>query len=205
MNNKIDGKLKQPVQTYPVFGREEGCIQTKPQRIMIMGRSGSGKSTFSIKLQNILNIPLFHLDKYFFTTRWQQRDYQEFLSMQQSLVEKPCWIIDGNSTKSFEMRYSQADVCLYFNFPKWLCYYRVFKRLFHKHSAIDDRAPGCYETVTWSLLKYMWGFDARVQPILDMLKSKYPKVKFIEIKSHHDVLYFEGILLSAIATGYKNC
>ena len=79
MNNKIDGKLKQPVQTYPVFGREEGCIQTKPQRIMIMGRSGSGKSTFSIKLQNILNIPLFHLDKYFFTTRWQQRDYHSMI------------------------------------------------------------------------------------------------------------------------------
>lgn len=39
--------------------------QTIPQRIMIMGRPGSGKSTFSIKLQTMLNIPLFHLDKHF--------------------------------------------------------------------------------------------------------------------------------------------
>jgi len=29
--------------------------QTTPQRIMIMGRPGSGKSTFSIKLQSIMD------------------------------------------------------------------------------------------------------------------------------------------------------
>jgi len=36
--------------------------QTIPQHIMIIGRPGSGKSTFSIKLQALLNIPPFHLD-----------------------------------------------------------------------------------------------------------------------------------------------
>lgn len=38
-------------------------IQAVTQRIMIVGRPGSGKSTFSIKLQAILNIPLFHHER----------------------------------------------------------------------------------------------------------------------------------------------
>lgn len=118
-------------------------IEAPPKKVMIMGRPGSGKSTFSIQLQEILDIPLFHLDKYFFEANWVQRNYQDFLNQQQSLVNQPCWIIDGNSSKSLERRYSQADICLYFNFPRYLCYYRTFKRLFYKNGDIDDRAHGC--------------------------------------------------------------
>lgn len=161
-----------------------------PKRIMIMGRPGSGKSTFSIKLQSMLNVPLYHLDKHFFEANWVQRDYQAFLNQQQLFVKEPCWIIDGNSSKSLELRYSRADICLYFNFPRYLCYYRTIKRLFHKHPAIDDRAPGCRETIRWSLLQYMWGFENRVEPMLHALRASYPDVKLIELRSDCDVIHF---------------
>lgn len=177
-------------------------IQSIPQRIMIMGRPGSGKSTFSIQLQTMLNVPLFHLDKHFFEENWVQRNYQDFLNQQQHFVDKPEWIIDGNSTKSFELRYSRADICLYFNFPRYLCYYRSIKRLFHKHHAIDDRAPGCRETIRWSLLQYMWGFDKRVKPILSTLKSNYPNVKFIELRSDQEVVYFTRNLAHVIKSRF---
>lgn len=160
------------------------------KRIMIIGRPGSGKSTFSVQLQKKLNLPLFHLDKYFFEKNWVERDYQEFLSSQKEMISNPSWIIDGNSTKSYEMRYKNADLCLYFNFPRWLCYGRVFKRLFHKHPDIDDRAPECSETVRWSLLKYMWNFENRVNPILQQLQSQYPHVQFIELRSDLEVNRF---------------
>ncbi|MEI6095135.1 MAG: DNA topology modulation protein [Gammaproteobacteria bacterium] len=182
----------------PHISKTNQEIQAAPQRIMIVGRPGSGKSTFSIKLQAILNIPLFHLDKYFFEKNWVQRNYQDFLNQQQYFVDKPQWIIDGNSTKSFELRYSQADLCLYFNFPRYLCYYRTIKRLFHKHPAIDDRAQGCQETIRWSLLQYMWGFEKRVQPILSVLKSNYSNVKLIELRSDQDVICFTKNLQQVI-------
>lgn len=157
------------------------------QRIMIIGRSGSGKSTFGVKLSKIVNIPIFHLDKYFFESNWVERNYQEFLSSQIEIASNLNWIIDGNSTRSYEVRYKRADLCLYFNFPRWLCYWRVFKRLFNKNPKIDDRAPNCQETVRWSLLKYMWGFESRVNPILQLLQSKYPHVPIIELQSDKDV------------------
>ncbi|WP_158617391.1 hypothetical protein [Legionella sp. km772] len=53
---------------------------------MIIGRPGSGKSTFSVQLQKKLNLPLFHLDKYFFEKNWVERDYQEFLSSQKEMI-----------------------------------------------------------------------------------------------------------------------
>lgn len=166
---------------------ESSKLHTK---IMIIGRPGSGKSTFAICLANILNIRVFHLDKYFFEKNCIERDYQEFLSSQEDMISRASWIIDGNSTKSYEMRYACADLCLYFNFPRWLCYWRVFKRLFHKHPSIDDRAPNCPETVRWSLLKYMWNFEGRVDPILKQLQLKYPNVRLIEFRSDAEVNKF---------------
>ena len=150
-------------------------------RIMIIGRPGSGKSTFSFDLHQCLNIPLYHLDKIFFESSWKERKYKEFLDMQQQWVKSSSWIIDGNSTKSYELRYQRATHCLYFNFPRYLCYWRVFKRLWHKNPSIDDRAESCNEVVRWPLLKYMWDFDRRVKPKLEHLKNQYPQVTFIEV------------------------
>ncbi len=156
-------------------------------RIMIFGRPGSGKSTFALKLHETTGLPLYHLDKYFFENNWKERDYNEFLTIQQSLVNQDEWIIDGNSTKSFEMRYAKADLALYFNYPRYICYWRIFKRLFCKNKAIDDRAENCNETVRLSLLKYMWSFEERVKKQIAGLRSKYPNCRFTEITSDKDL------------------
>lgn len=164
------------------------------KHIMIMGRSGSGKSTFAYQLHKHLKLPLYHLDKYFFTDFWVERDYQQFLNIQQSFVNQDEWIIDGNATKSFEMRYQRAHVCLYFNLPRYLCYWRVFKRIFKKDRNIDDRANNCHEKVSWPLLTYMWSFEKRVNPILSRLKMNYPGVRFIEIRSDQQLLKINNLI-----------
>jgi hypothetical protein len=70
-----------------------------------------------------------------------------------------------------------------FYFSRYLCYWRVFKRLLYKEISIDDRADNCHEKVSWSLLRYMWGFEKQVDPILYLLNQNYPDVRFIEINS----------------------
>lgn len=156
-------------------------------RIMIFGRSGSGKSTFALRLSKATGLPLYHLDKYFFKSNWLERDYQNFLEDQQSLVNQSKWIIDGNSTKSYEMRYVKADLALYFIYPRYICYYRIFKRLFYKDKQIDDRAENCRETISFSLIKYMWNFETRISKQLANLKKRYPKCKLIEVRSDKDL------------------
>ncbi len=166
---------------------------------MIFGVSGSGKSTFATNLCNALSLaPLYHLDKYFFTNNWVERDYEEFLSIQQSFVDQDAWIIDGNAIRSLEMRYSKADMVLYFNYPLWLCYYRVFKRRLVKNSGIADRAFGCDERISLKLLKYMWTFGARVNAKIMYLRDKYPKVKFVEIKNDDELELIKNKLLAKI-------
>ena len=130
------------------------------KRIMIFGRPGSGKSTFAAWTSGSMTLPLHHLDKHFYVKDWVEQDYNEFLQIQQDFVNNECWIIDGNNTRSLEMRWSKADLVLYFNFSKAICYFRIFKRFLRQNKLFDDRAPGCAEKIRLSLLKYMWGFEA---------------------------------------------
>lgn len=152
------------------------------QRIMIFGRPGSGKSTFAFWLHRKTGIPLHHLDRHFYVENWVERKNEEFLAIQRDIVERDAWIVDGNSIRSLEMRYARADVCLYFNYPKLICLWRILKRMFHRDGAIDDRAEGCKEGVTWKLVRYMWTFEKRVRDQIRELRQKYPGVKFIEIQ-----------------------
>lgn len=160
-------------------------------RIMIFGRPGSGKSTFALVLAQKLGLPLHHLDKHFFTANWVERDYEEFLDIQYNIVAQKDWIIDGNSLHSLHTRYSEADVCFYFNYPRWLCLLRIIKRMFIKDPAIDDRAPGCKERASWMLIKYMWTFEYRLNNRLalqlNMLAEMYPQVKFYMIRNDQEL------------------
>lgn len=163
---------------------------------MIFGRPGSGKSTFALGLHQRTGLPLYHLDRYFFTANWQEHNYQSFLNIQQKLVDQDKWIIDGNNTKSLAMRYGRAELCLYFNYPRWLCYWRILKRLFHKDKKMHDRAEGCHETMCWSLLSYTWTFEHRVKQQIKELRRLYPSITFIEIRNDTELKRIEKIPFS---------
>ncbi len=149
-----------------------------PQRIMIFGRSGAGKTIFARALGKKLNIPVYHLDKYFYTHNWQQRNTEEFMNIQYNLTSRPAWIIDGNATRSFLVRYSEADTAIYFKYNRLLCLWRIFKRWFIADQSIGDKAEGCPEKLDWNLVKYMWTFDERVQKEIPFLQEQFPDVKY---------------------------
>jgi adenylate kinase family enzyme len=150
------------------------------KRILIFGRPGSGKSTLAYQLSNILNIPLHHLDRWFYIQNWIERDYEDFLYIVENLSNQDSWIIDGNALKSLEMRYAKADVALYLSYPRAICLFRVFKRYFLQNK-FDDRAPNCPEKINWKFIQYIWTFEQRIAANLATLQNKYPSVTLYKV------------------------
>jgi len=130
---------------------------------------------------------ILNLDKHFYVNNWVERDYKEFLQIQQNILDTECWIVDGNSIQSLEMRIKRADLVIYFNFNKLICTYRIFKRFLRPNKAFNDREPGCKEKINPPLLKYMWGFEERVSEDTKILRERYPNVLFKEIRCNHDL------------------
>ena len=91
------------------------------KKVIIIGCPGSGKSTFSRKLNNITGIPLFYLDMIFHKpdkTIYSQEEFDEKLS---HIMELDEWIMDGNYARTLPIRLEQCDTVFWLDYPLEMC------------------------------------------------------------------------------------
>lgn len=127
------------------------------KKIMVVGVSaGAGKSTFAAKLGKKLDLPVHHLDSYYWKAGWNESDLAEFRAAQEEIVEGGAWIIEGNYSNSFDIRLAHADTFIYLELPLRVCLYRVLKRwVTHIGKNRPDMADGCTEKMDWAFLKFI--------------------------------------------------
>ncbi|MEC5302211.1 DNA topology modulation protein [Staphylococcus shinii] len=136
-------------------------------KIIVIGSSGSGKSTLSRELSHMLEIPVYHLDKLFWKPNWVMTTKDEQFKIQNSLLDKNEWIIDGNYTGILEERLLSADTIIFLNLPRRICYYRVFKRLLKNFGKTRiDMGKDCKERINLTFLKYIWNYPKYRKPFL---------------------------------------
>lgn len=66
------------------------------KKIAIIGCAGSGKTTLAFKLKKKLNLPLYHLDQYYWKPGWGRCDFEIFRKTYDLLCEQDAWIIEGS-------------------------------------------------------------------------------------------------------------
>jgi adenylate kinase family enzyme len=133
--------------------------QSNQKRIAIIGCCGAGKSTLARILGDKLNLPVIHLDAYYWQPGWQETAKNEWLTVHQELIAGDRWIIDGNYASTMEIRLARANTIIWLDFNRYLCLWRVIKRYFQYFgSKRPDMAIGCPERFNWEFLQYVWNF-----------------------------------------------
>lgn len=84
-------------------------------RVLVIGISGAGKSTFSRALANATGLPLIHLDKEFWQPGWVQTPRLNWRAKVTELAAGERWIMDGNYDSSLDLRLPRADTALWFD------------------------------------------------------------------------------------------
>lgn len=159
------------------------------KRILIIGPGGSGKSTLSRELGNILNLPVIHLDKYFWKPHWIQTPDDEWEQFVKEIVDQEQWIMDGNYSKTLEIRLKRADTIIFLDLPRILSIYRIIKRriLYHGKTR-PDLNNECPEKLDWAFIKWVWNYKkTRRSKILNMLEQVKSEKQIFIIKTRKDV------------------
>ena len=137
------------------------------RRVLVIGISGAGKSTFSRRLAERTGLPLIHLDREFWQAGWKVTPRAEWRAKVADLAARDTWIMDGNYSGTLDARLPRADTVLWFDYPTLRCLGRVAKRIATTYGRVrPDLAPGCPEQIDWEFLRFVWDFNRKSRPLI---------------------------------------
>lgn len=162
------------------------------RKVAIIGSGGAGKSTFATQLGDKLDIPVYHLDKFLWRSNWTEIPKYEQRQIQQQLILKDEWIIDGNYGSTMDVRLQAADTIIFLDIHRVICVYRAVKRMVrYWNRTRPDMADGCNERFDFKFLKWIWNYPTTKRPaILQKLEEFSAEKKVIILASKREVKEF---------------
>ena len=143
-----------------------------------------------------LKINVYHLDALFWKPNWVGVPKDEQIKVQNDLVKKEDWIIDGNYGGTMDIRLNAADTIIFLDIPRTICVYRAFKRMLqYRNKTRPDMGEGCEERFSFEFFKWIWEYPKTKRPkILDRLKQLSKEKEVIILKSPKEVEnYIENV------------
>ena len=99
------------------------------KKVIIIGCPGSGKTTFAEKLQKKTKLPLYYLDAIWHNPDKTHIPRDEFDERIKEIFKTDKWIIDGNYSRTIEMRLIECDTVFLFDLPTEICVQGVSNRI----------------------------------------------------------------------------
>ena len=97
-------------------------------RYVVIGTSGSGKSTFSRSLAEAIRGQYIELDRLHWAPHWTERPDREFAEAVASNTEGNTWVVDGNYAVVRDIVWPRATHVVWLNFSRLVVFSRVFRR-----------------------------------------------------------------------------
>ncbi|WP_315832649.1 DNA topology modulation protein [Bradyrhizobium prioriisuperbiae] len=152
------------------------------RRVMVMGSSGSGKSTFARRLSAATGLPMVSIDALYWQPGWRPSDPFSFERRMTEAANEPTWIMDGNYISHCgELRRGLADTIVWFDLPRWVCMSGIFRRVITSYGQVrPEMAAGCPEQFDAEFIRYVWTYRRQQRPrLLAFFKGLRPDQTFI--------------------------
>ena len=161
----------------------------KPNRIIIIGPSLSGKTYFSKKLSNVINIPAYDLDDIIWKEKYTKRNsYVNVKKMFTKIHSKKKWIIEGIYGSWIEPAVKKSDLVI-------LMYPRNYKFIIRFLERLIKRKNNTFKNIKDNirLLKLSLTYNKRntVSSYKKHLKLiKKNKKPLIILRTNKDIINF---------------
>lgn len=116
------------------------------QRLIIVGGSGTGKSTLAQVLARRLELAYTELDSLYWGPDWTESSAEDFRRRVAVLVARDGWVLDGNYGKVRDLLWGRADVLIWLDYPLGLTLWRLLKRTLQRIAQRTELWQGNRET-----------------------------------------------------------
>ena len=86
------------------------------KRILVIGTSGTGKSTFAQKLSKCLKLPFFASDHFYWEPNWRIASAEKVHQQILEVIYREAWILDGNFDDEHEWMWKRADCIIWLDY-----------------------------------------------------------------------------------------
>lgn len=167
-------------------------------KYLVMGNSGSGKSTFARELQQVTQANLLPLDFLWHQTNYSEEAQAWFRSEQEKFIRaNEHWIIDGNYLGTSDLRFNHADTLILLKVPGLLSLFRVISRSFKRRIDPASRPDmprtfqEKFDREYLNFLIYIWQFpNKQVVELEKILREQSNEIQVVILKSKKDKKIF---------------
>jgi adenylate kinase family enzyme len=100
-------------------------------RIVVVGTSGSGKTTMALRIAAALDLPFIELDRLHWGPNWlalSETDPDEFARRVREAISADAWVSDGNYEMVRDLIWPRATHLIWLDYSRPVVMYRVIKR-----------------------------------------------------------------------------
>ena len=126
-------------------------------KIVIVGVSASGKSTFARELGKKMHLPITFMDSIMWKSGWVYIGDTETVKKLRTISQQDKWIIEGYvSTEARTFLFDRADTIIYLDYPRLVGVFRYFKRWWKHRKIPRPELEGSPDTFDFKYLKLIW-------------------------------------------------
>ena len=144
-------------------------------KILVLGCSGSGKSTFALKLREKTGLPLTHLDNVWWRPDRTHISREAFDRRLAELLREDRWILDGDYSRTYEPRIRACDTVIFLDYGEDVAMAGIVGRVGQDRPDM----PWTEGTLDPELVALVREYETKNRPMLLALLEKYPEKRRI--------------------------
>jgi energy-coupling factor transporter ATP-binding protein EcfA2 len=110
------------------------------QRILILGRTGSGKTTLARELATAIGVPHVELDALYFGPDFSTVPLSVLQERTSAAIAGDHWVTDGNKRAVRDLVWPRADTVIWLDYPFVVSLWRLGKRALWRTSVLKAQA-----------------------------------------------------------------
>ena len=158
------------------------------EKIIVIGCPGSGKSTMTFKMEEMLKYPVLHLDKIYHIDNNNHISRAELVEKVNEFANSnQSWIIDGNYISTLEQRVNLEDTIILLDFDTEVCIQNAINR--SKKSRTSDMADGFDNSkLQDEFIEFIENFkDSTLPRIMELLEENKNSKKIVILRNYAEI------------------